>query len=109
MSLKIDYIEFSRPEFAASQHFFEQAFGWQSVDYGPDYQELQQAGIGAGMARAPSAAPLIVLKSEDLEAAQAQVMQAGGRITKAIFAFPGGRRFEFLEPSGTAMAVWSEH
>ncbi|UOO89045.1 VOC family protein [Vitreoscilla massiliensis] len=108
MLLKMDYIEFSCPEFAASQRFFEQAFGWQSVDYGPDYQELQQAGIGAGMARAAQAAPLLVLKSDDLEAALLQVTQAGGRITKDIFAFPGGRRFEFVEPSGTAMAVWSE-
>ena len=88
--------------------FFAQALGWQSVDYGPDYQELQQAGIGAGMARATQAAPLIVLKSDDFEAALTQVMQAGGRISKDIFAFPGGRRFEFVEPSGTAMAVWSE-
>ena len=26
----------------------------------------------------------------------------------APFAFPGGRRFQFLDPSGNELAVWSE-
>jgi len=50
---------------------------------------------------------LIVLKADDLEAALAQVTAAGATITKEIFDFPGGRRFEFTEPGGNAMAVWS--
>jgi predicted enzyme related to lactoylglutathione lyase len=42
----------------------------------------------------------------DLEAALAAVEQAGGTITRPIFAFPGGRRFHFREPSGNEMAVY---
>jgi predicted enzyme related to lactoylglutathione lyase len=53
-------------------------------------------------------APLIVLRAVDLDAAYAQVKAAGATITREIFDFPGGRRFEFIEPSGTAMAVWSD-
>ena len=51
---------------------------------------------------------LIVLYSNNLEATQAKIEQAGGNIVKPIFPFPGGRRFHFTEPSGNELAVWSE-
>src|SRR5208337_2738745 len=52
-----------------------------------------------------SAAPLPVICVEDLEAALAACTKAGGRIVKPIFAFPGGRRFQFLDPSDNEIAV----
>ena len=51
---------------------------------------------------------LIVLRSDDLEASQQKVEAAGGKIVKPIFSFPGGRRFQFTEPSGNEFAVWSD-
>ena len=33
---------------------------------------------------------------------------AGGTIVKDIFSFPGGRRFQFTDPDGYELAVWSE-
>jgi hypothetical protein len=40
----------------------------------------------------------------------AAVEAAGGRIVRPIFAFPGGRRFHFLDPSGNELAaVKAEH
>ena len=41
----------------------------------------------------------------DLEATQARVLEAGGRIVRAIFAFPGGRRFHFLDPNNNEVAA----
>ncbi|WP_416915267.1 MAG: VOC family protein [Roseicyclus sp.] len=105
--LPIDYVEFSSPVLEETQAFFAAAFGWDFVDYGPDYRDIQGAGTGGGLERAAPTAPLIVLKAEDLESALAQVRAAGAEITKDIFAFPGGRRFEFRAPGGIAMAVWS--
>lgn len=105
--LPIDYVEFYSPDPGATQDFFARAFGWEFVDYGPDYQDIQGAGTGGGIARAPAQAPLIVLRAQDLDAAFAQVRDAGAQITRAIYSFPGGRRFEFVAPGGTAMAVWS--
>jgi predicted enzyme related to lactoylglutathione lyase len=29
-------------------------------------------------------------------------------MAKPIFAFPGGRRFHFLDPNGNELAVWSD-
>ena len=51
--------------------------------------------------------PLVVLYSTALEDSLVRVEQAGGRITKPIFAFPGGRRFQFTDPDGYELAVWS--
>ena len=106
--MKIDYIEFASPDLPATKDFFAQAFGWGFNDYGPDYQELTGAGLSGGIAAGPLVPPLVILKTEDLEAALAKVTAAGAAITRPIYAFPGGRRFHFREPGGTEMAVWSE-
>ncbi len=44
----------------------------------------------------------------DLEAVEEAVKKAGGRIVKPTFSFPGGRRFEFADPTGNLLAVWSD-
>jgi predicted enzyme related to lactoylglutathione lyase len=54
------------------------------------------------------AAPLPVVRVDDLEAAFDAVVKAGGTIAKPIFAFPGGRRFHFIDPAGSELAVWAE-
>lgn len=106
-NLKLDYVEFYSPQLEQTESFFSKAFGWDFVQYGPDYRDIQNAGMGGGIERGPLKAPLIVLKADDLQAALDAVKQAGGTITKDMFEFPGGKRFEFVEPGGTAMAVWS--
>ena len=53
-------------------------------------------------------APLPVIRVDDVEAAFDAVTKAGGHIAKPIFAFPGGRRFHFIDPSGSELAVWSD-
>ncbi len=108
--LKIDYVELPGKDMAASKHFFAKALAWKFTDYGPEYFSFDNAGLDGGMGSTSQAfaQPLIILKAEDLEAAQAQIEAAGGEIVRAIFSFPGGRRFHFKEPSGNEMAVWSE-
>lgn len=106
--MKIDYVEFTSPDLPATKAFFADAFGWRFNHYGPEYQELADAGIAGGVAAGPIAPPLVILRSDDLEAALARVTAAGGQITRPIFDFPGGRRFQFREPGGTEMAVWSD-
>lgn len=109
--IKIDYVEFTSPKLEETQAFFTRAFGWDYIDYGPDYRDITNAGLGGGIERGDERgepiAPLVVLKADDLEAMLDQVRAAGAEITKEIFEFPGGRRFQFKEPGGTEMAVWS--
>ena len=108
----INYIEFPVTDMDAAKAFFATSFGWEFNDYGPDYAGIRKGDGEAGGLRLEevvgSGGPLIILYSEDLEASLAAVRAAGGGITKEIFAFPGGRRFEFTDPSGNGLAVWSE-
>ena len=108
----IDYIEFTVTDMAAAQAFYTSAFGWTFTDYGPEYAGIQKEGGEAGGLRLDTATstggPLVILYSADLEASLAAVRAAGGSIVKEPFAFPGGRRFEFQDPSGNGLAVWSE-
>jgi uncharacterized protein len=109
--LTIDYVELSSANILGSTTFFAKAFGWAFADYGPEYQAFTNAGIDGGVdatGQAAQGAALVILKADDLDAAEAGVKAAGGTITKAIFSFPGGRRFHFREPGGVEMAVWSE-
>ncbi|MFK8249900.1 VOC family protein [Ancylobacter terrae] len=108
MADRIDYIEFPSLNRAASSAFFRAAFGWGTVSYGPDYDGLEGAGIDGGIDQAPErvAAPLAVVRTDDLDQAEWRVIAAGGVITRPQFDFPGGRRFHFREPGGNELAVW---
>ncbi|MEZ4365739.1 MAG: VOC family protein [Kofleriaceae bacterium] len=106
----IDYVELPGRQLAASKAFYAAAFGWNFQDYGPAYAAFADAGVDGGLdgSDAAPAAPLVVLYATDLEAMLARVRAAGATITRPIFAFPGGRRFQFRDPSGNELAVWSE-
>lgn len=108
----IDYIEFGVRDLAAAKHFYTAAFGWRFNDYGPSYAGIQgeerEVGGLAERDEVSVGGPLVVLYSSDLDASLVAVEAAGGEIVAAPFEFPGGRRFEFRDPSGNRLAVWSE-
>jgi hypothetical protein len=108
----IDYIEFTVSDMAQAKQFYADAFGWSFNDYGPEYAGICKAEGGevGGLrldAEVRPGGPLVVLYSDDLEASESAVVAAGGRITHAIFAFPGGRRFQFADPAGNELAVYA--
>ena len=111
---KLNYVEFPCNDLAATKSFFQDAFGWSFVDYGPAYSAFTGEGLDGGFFQSDQAAltsngsALLVFYSRKLEATQAKVESAGGTIIKPIFSFPGGRRFQFTEPSGNEFAVWSD-
>ena len=108
----IDYIEISVTDMAESKSFYEAAFSWKFNDYGPAYAGIQKQGGEAGglslEAEVSSGGPLVILYSDDLDTTLGKVREAGGRIAKDPFDFPGGRRFHFEDPSGNELAVWSK-
>jgi predicted enzyme related to lactoylglutathione lyase len=110
---KVDYVELPGADVAATKAFYTAAFGWRFTDYGPDYAAFEEGldgGFHAGGADDGAVtAPLVILYAHDLEAMAERVTAAGGRITRPIFSFPGGRRFHFTDPAGNELAVWSEH
>jgi hypothetical protein len=109
---RIDYVELpSATAHELTRAFYAKAFGWAFTDYGPDYAATTTGDIDIGLNGQPQdalSAPLPVVRVDDLEAAFDAVTKAGGVIAKPIFAFPGGRRFHFIDPAGSELAVWSE-
>ncbi|QYJ84908.1 VOC family protein [Shewanella mesophila] len=111
--LNINYLEIPVLDIVKTKLFFTQVFGWDFVDYGDSYSCFVDAGIAGGFYLSEQhfdlvkGAPLIVIYSEQLEQTMAEIEQAGGQIVKAIFSFPGGRRFHFKDPNGNEFAVWS--
>lgn len=108
---RIDYVELpSATAHELTRAFYAKAFGWDFTDYGPDYAATTNGTTDVGLQGDPAdglSAPLPVIRVDDLEAAFDAVTAAGGVIAKPIFAFPGGRRFQFVDPSGSELAVWS--
>ena len=109
---KLDYLELPARggTLDGVKAFYSRAFGWAFVDYGPTYSAFDE-GLDGGFQAEPSEVtekPLPVLYSEDLEQTARQVEDAGGRIVRPIFSFPGGRRFHFVDPAGNELAVWGE-
>ena len=108
---RIDYIEFPAADTAQAKDFYTAAFGWKFEDYGPLYTSFHDGRLTGGFSAheaARPAKPLVVIYAADLEGAQRAVEQSGGKITRPVFSFPGGRRFHFADPSGNELAVWSE-
>ncbi|CAD0301795.1 VOC family protein [Xanthomonas hortorum] len=107
---RIDYLEFAVDSIAIAKTFYAQAFDWTFQDYGPDYCEFRDGRLTGGFFHGPAqpGGALVVLASDDLDHSQARIEAAGGKITKPLFAFPGGRRFHFADPHGYALAVWSK-
>ena len=111
---KIDYIELPAADLDAVEAFYGAVFGWTFEDYGEGYRAFSDGRLDGGFHRADNrseqatGAALVVLYAEDLDAVQASIEGAGGKIVRAAFDFPGGRRFHFADPHGNELAVWSE-
>jgi predicted enzyme related to lactoylglutathione lyase len=105
---RINFIELPATDIDASRRFFTEAFGLAFTDFGPSYSCMMTGDVDLGLQADPAAAtkaPLAVIEVDDLEDALAAVMRAGGKIVRPIFAFPGGRRFQFLDPYGNELAA----
>lgn len=93
----------------ATKYFYGRVFGWSFVDYGDVYCDFSGAGIAGGFAKVEkitTGGPLVVLYHETLKPMMQLIVENGGTIVQEIFEFPGGKRFEFLDPQGNRLAIW---
>ncbi|WFP15741.1 VOC family protein [Citricoccus muralis] len=110
----ISYIELGVTDLALARDFYASAFGWTFNDYGPAYAGIVAADgdgeIGGLNPSAPPSVsgPLVLLYSRDLDATIEAVRAAGGEILAGPDDFPGGRRFEFSDPSGNRLGVFAD-
>ncbi|MBS0374288.1 MAG: VOC family protein [Proteobacteria bacterium] len=108
MPARICFVELPTDGTAPAKRFYAQAFGWDLTDFGPTYACTMTGDVDLGLQAdrgETTRAPLPVIQVEELEAALEAVRAAGGRITRPIFSFPGGRRFHFSDPSGNELAA----
>ncbi len=111
---KINYVEFPSKDIESTKAFFTTVFGWSFVGYGPEYSAFSNEGIDGGFFKSDlsvstqTGSALIVFYSKELENTQLKIENAGGKIIKPIFSFPGGRRFHFSDPNGNEYAIWSD-
>lgn len=107
----INYVEFKANDLDAVKAFYGSVFGWTFTDYGPTYIAFSASGLEGGFEKTEEEiinGVLVVLYHEDLESVKEKVAVTGGEITQDIFSFPGGKRFQFKDPSGNELAVWKE-
>ena len=105
---RIAFVELPAPNLSAAKAFYEAVFGWSLTNFGPSYACTMTADVDLGLQGDMDEAPIVplpVVKVNDLEAARAAVLRAGGVVVQPIFAFPGGRRFHFPAPGGMELAV----
>lgn len=105
---RLNYLELPTADIGAAKRFYEAAFGFDFVAFGPTYAATTTGDTDIGLqgdGSEKTAAMLPVVEVEDLEAALATVEAAGGAITRPIFGFPGGRRFQFRDPDGHELGV----
>ncbi len=110
----IDYVELPAKDLGQTKSFFSELFGWQFIDCGDDYCSFNDGRLEGGFYQSnntvstKTGSVLLVFYSAELEHAVGRVENAGGKIIKPIFSFPGGRRFHFADPNGNEFAIWSE-
>ncbi|PTQ12758.1 glyoxalase/bleomycin resistance/extradiol dioxygenase family protein [Sphingomonas oleivorans] len=105
---RLNYVELPVADTARAKAFYEQAFGWSLTAFGPTYAATTSGDVDLGLqgdAAEATGAPLPVIEVDDLEATLEKVKAAGAEITRPIFAFPGGRRFQFRDPAGNELAA----
>lgn len=107
----INYVEFKANDLEKTKQFYTKAFAWAFTDYGPTYSSFSESGLAGGFEQTDCGivnGALLVLYHKDLDFIKNKTIEAGGKITKDIFSFPGGRRFHFTDPDGNELAVWSD-
>ena len=105
---RLNYVELPVGDTQRAKAFYGAAFGWAFSDFGPSYAATTTGDTDVGFQADPeqkTAAALPVIEVADVDAALVGVEAAGGRVTVPIFAFPGGRRFQFADPDGHELAV----
>ena len=108
MPTRICFVELPATDTTSGKAFYSTAFGFELTDFGPTYACTLSGDVDLGLqadASERTRAPLLVIQVEHLEATEAAVRRAAGTVTKAIFSFPGGRRFHFTDPSGNELAA----
>ncbi len=71
---KLNYVEFAAKDLDAKKAFFAAVFGWEFVDYGPEYTAFSNQGLDGGFyhsdacSQTSNGGALLVFYSADIDA-----------------------------------------
>jgi predicted enzyme related to lactoylglutathione lyase len=114
MAQVIDYVELAVDDLGQATAFYGKAFGWTFNDYGGEYAGIKDPGRPdhefGGLNPVPASSRgdgvLALVRTDDVEAALASVLAAGGRVVVDLHEYPGGRRFTFADPWENILGVY---
>ena len=102
--VRIDYIELNVRSIEKSKTFYTH-LGWSFIDYGDQYCEFDSGGFKGGFAQVDEVqanrGALVILYTEQLQRTMDIIKLAGGHIIKPIF--------DFTDPDGYELGIWSDH
>ena len=102
-----NYIELTSADLDRTRQFYAAALGFVFTPYGPGYTAVEGGPAEVGFRRADAPAPpLPVFESDDVDTSLSRFIAAGGTVVLPITSYPGGRRFEGLDPDGHRIAVY---
>ena len=105
---KVVYIERPATSIDAMKAFYGSLLEWSFQDWGADYTTFSKSGVDGAFHAGDenrTKAPLIIIETDNIQAVEERVQQTGGTITLPTFKFPGGRRFHFVDPRGSELAI----
>src|SRR5215470_3560585 len=114
MTNVLDYVELAVDDLEQAKAFYAKALGWTFNDYGgmyagirdPNDAEREVGGLSPTPASAHGDGVLALARTDDVDAALASVLAAGGRVVVELHVYPGGRRFTFADPFGNVLGVY---
>ncbi len=105
-----NYIEMKAHDLPTSKLFYSKALGLEFTDYGDSYSCDERGPTFVAIAAGDTpAAPMPIFESDNLEESITAVRKSGASIVTEIFDYPGGRRFEYLDPSGNRIAIYQNN
>lgn len=108
---QINYIELYAKDLTEIKSFYQNCFNWKFTDYGETYTSFENSGIAGGFEQRNTPiqnGALLVIHHNNLESIKTVIIKNGGKIVVDIFSFPGGKRFQFIDPAGNELAVWTQ-
>ena len=91
----INYVELKAKDLEKTKKFYTAAFNWTFTNYGTTYIAFSESGLEGGFEKTDNEiinGALVVLFHSNLKIIKNKIIEAGGKISKDIFSFPGGHR-----------------
>src|SRR4051794_19312787 len=112
---RIVHVAINADDLPATRAFYEALFGWSFEEYMPGFIRARDVGVDVAaiqgrraLLEVPTNAPEVTVEVDDVDAAVATAVQAGGAVAMEKATIPGvGELAFFTDPSGNLIGAIS--